>query len=322
LLEIMIDNKNGNVWDVSDLASNVSWKTSQIGKAGSLDFTYIKGGLYQDHAFLINNGDIVRVRKDGLNVFYGYVFKIDSGQDEDVKVTAYDQLRYLMANDTYVFKNVTATEVIKRIAEDFSLKIGEFVDTGYAIPAMVEDGNKLFDIICKALDLTLIATGRNYIIYDDFGQLALRDVTSLTLDFSAGEDGLMTDYQFSRSIDSETYNRIKLVRDNKDTKQRDVYIAQDSGNIAKWGKLQFYGKIDEDLNTAQINERLNQLLLLKNREQKTLRLEEIGNIQVRAGCLIPVFIEALALSQYMLVSECAHNFDGEDHTMSLEMKVF
>jgi hypothetical protein len=150
----------------------------------------------------------------------------------------------------------------------------------------------------------------------------LKNVESLALDFSFGEGGLMTDYQFSRSIDSDTYNLIKLVRDNKETKKRDVYIAQDSNSIARWGRLQLYEKVDEDSNAARINERLNQLLLLKNREQKTLRLEEIGNIRVRAGCLVPLFIEALGLKQYMLVSECAHKFDGDNHTMSLEVKVY
>jgi hypothetical protein len=322
MLEVMIDNKNGNIWDIADLVSNVTWKTSRIGKAGSLDFTFVKGGLYQNEDFHIENGDIVRVRKDGMNVFYGYVFKIDSGQDEDVKVTAYDQLRYLMANDTYTFKGSTAKEIIQSIASDFKLKTGQLDDTSYVIPTMVEDSTKLIDIICKALDLTLISTGRIYVLFDDFGQMALRDVTTMLLDFSFGEGGLMTDYSFSRSIDGETYNQIKLVQVNKETQKRDVYMEYDSNNIDKWGRLQLHQKVDEGLNEAQINERLTQLLKLKNREQKTLSIDEIGNIRVRAGCLAPVFIESLGLSQFMLVEECVHKFDGDDHTMSLEMKVF
>nr|WP_240415664.1 hypothetical protein [Paenibacillus periandrae] len=321
MLEVMIDNKNGNIWDIADLVSNVTWKTSRIGKAGSLDFTFVKGGLYQNEDFHIENGDIVRVRKDGMNVFYGYVFKIDSGQDEDVKVTAYDQLRYLLFNDTLIFSARTATEIVQMIARKYNLKTGQLDESAYVIPTMAEDNTKLMDMICKALDLTLISTGRIYVLFDDFGQVALRDVTTMLLDFSLGEGGLMTDYSFSRSIDNETYNRIELVRAGKDPEDR-VRGLEDPGNIAKWGRLQLHQKVDDGLNEAQINERLSNLLKLKNREQKTLSIEEIGNVRVRAGCLAPVFIESLGLSQFMLVEECVHKFDGDDHTMSLEMKVF
>lgn len=321
MLEVLIDNKNGNVWDISEIAQSVSWKTSRIGKASTLDVTLIRRGIYQDKSFAINNGDIIRVRKDSANIFYGFVFDIGSGKDEEVRVKAYDQLRYLMANDTYVFKNVTATQVIRQIAGDFGLKTGQLADTGYKIPAMVEDGKKLLDIICKALDLTLINSGKNFIFFDDFGQLALRNVTEWKVDFVIGDESLLYDYDYKRSIDDETYNRIKLVQDNKKTKKRDVYIAQDSTNIGQWGRLQFYDKVDENMNQAQINVLLKQLLELKNRERKSLRLQSLGDPRVRAGCYIPVIIEKIGVNQYFLVDECQHKFDGDDHTMTIDLKV-
>lgn len=321
MLEIMIDNKSGTVWDVSEIVAGATWKTSRIGRAGSLDLTMIKGGLYQDKSFVINNGDIIRVQNDNQNIFYGYVFEISSGQEEDVKIKAYDQLRYLMTNDTYVFKNITATEVIKRIADDFGLKTGKLADTGYKIPTMVEDDKKLLDITCRALDKTLIGAGKNFVLFDDFGQLALRNVESMLLDFYLGDASLMTDFDFTRSIDNETYNRIKLVQDNKKTGKREIHITQDSANIAKWGRLQLYQKADEGLNNAQINELMNTLITLKNREQKKLSIDAIGDARVRAGCYVPIIIEELGINQPFLVDECSHKFDGTDHTMSLELKV-
>ena len=43
---------------------------------------------------------------------------------------------------------------MKQIAEDFKLKTGTLANTGYAIPSMIEDGQTLFDIALKAIDLT------------------------------------------------------------------------------------------------------------------------------------------------------------------------
>lgn len=321
MLEVLIDNKDGNVWDVSDLVSDVTWKTSRIGRAGSLDMTMLKGDWYQDKNFTINNGDIIQIRKDNFKMFYGYVFEIDSGQDEDIKIKAYDQIRYLMANDTYVFKNATATQAIQQIARDFELKIGNLTDTGYKIPALVEDNKKLLDIIYKALDLTLIATGRHYVLYDDFGQLTLKYVNDLTIDFAIGDESLMYEYGYKRSIDDDTYNKVKIVQDNKNTGQRDVYIVRDSANIAKWGALQLYQSVDENMNEAQINDQLDALIKLKNRENKKLKINAIGDIRIRAGYYIPIFIEELGVGQYFLINECTHKFEGADHSMTLDLKV-
>lgn len=317
LLEFLLDNKNGNVWDISELVTDVTWKTSRIGKAGSLDFSLLK-----DADLTINTGDIVRVRLDDQKVFYGYVFTPEIGKNEELKVTAYDQIRYLLANDTYVFSNVTATEVLSRIAGDFGLKTGTLIDTKHRIPTMVEDNKKLLDMICKALDYTLIATGKIYVLFDDFGQLTIRDVESMVIDTVIGDDSLMYDYSYKRSIDSETYNRIKLAQDNKESGHRDIYIAQDSASIAKWGRLQLYQTVDKAMDSTQINEMLNQLLKLKNRESKSLKISSLGDIRVRAGCYIPIIIEELGINLRFLVNECTHKGIGDpDHTMTLELKV-
>ncbi|MCW2277728.1 XkdQ/YqbQ family protein [Heliophilum fasciatum] len=320
MLEVLIDNRNGNVWDITDIVDEVAWKTSRIGRPGSLEITFIQGGLYQDAAFTVNSGDIIRFRKDGVNVFYGYVFIVKGGRDEQVKITAYDQLRYLLASDTYVFKGVGAVDVIRRICGDFNLRVGTLDDTGYIIPALVEDGKKLLDIICKVLDLTLIATGKNYVFFDNFGELTLRNAADMLLDFVVGDGSLLCDYEFTRSID-DSYNRIKLVSDNKDTKKREVYIAEDGANMAKWGRLQLYQKINENMNAGQINELLNSLMAVHNREKKTLQVDAMGDPRVRAGCFVPIFIEQLGVGLPFLVDECSHRFSGTDHTMKLELKV-
>lgn len=321
MLEILVDNKNGRVWDVSEIAKDLTWTTTRVGRPASVDFTLIGSGIYQDRAFTVQNGDIVRVRKDGSNVFYGYAFNIKQNRGAEISVKAYDQVRYLLNKDTYVFKNVTTGDVIRRIAGDFNLKVGRIDDTGYRIPFMVEDGQTLLDIIEKANTLTLSATGRFFVFFDDFGALSLRDVRAFEAGFYIGDGSLMTGFEHSRDIDSDTYNRIKLYRDNQKTGKREVYMVQDSANIARWGVLQLYEAVDEEMNAAQINELLNRLTALKNREQRTLKLEAVGDIRVRAGMYLPVVIESLGINQPMMVDEVTHRFAGADHTMSITLKV-
>lgn len=321
MYEVLLDDKNGNVWDITNIVTGITWKTSRIGSPGSLDFTLIKGSAYQDVSFKVNNGDIVRFRYNDQNVFYGYVFSIDGGRDESVRIKCYDQIRYLLNKDTYVFAQVTAADVIQRIADDFNLKTGQIAGTSYVIPTMVEDNQTLLDIIDKALIYTLQNTGVNYVLYDDFGTLALRNVEDLLVDFIIGENSLMTNYIMKSSIDQDTYNKVKLYKDNKDTGKRDVYIAQDSSNMAKWGTLQLTQSVDEDKNEAQINALLNSLISIKNRETKSLQVEAMGAAQVRAGCYVPITISEYDISQPFLVDAATHRFDGNDYMMTLELKV-
>jgi hypothetical protein len=234
MLEILIDNKNGNVWNVSSIAKDLTWTTTRVGRPASLEFTLIGSAIFQEKAFGVNNGDIVRVRLKDANVFYGYVFSVDRNQNAEWSVKAYDQVRYLLNKETYVFKNCTTGDVIRKIAADFGLKVGRIDDTGYRIPSMVEDGQTLLDIIEKANTLTMASTGRFFVFYDDFGELSLRDVTRFVPEFYIGDKSLMTEYDYSLDIDSNTYNRIKLYRNNQETGKREVFMAQDSANIARW----------------------------------------------------------------------------------------
>lgn len=321
MYEVLLDNKNGNVWDISGIVSDITWKTSRIGSPGSLDITMIKGGIYQDVSFQVNNGDIIRFRYNNQNVFYGYVFSVDGGRDEAVRIKCYDQIRYLMNKDTYVFSQVTAADIIRRIADDFNLRTGQIASTGYTIPTMVEDNQTLLDIIDKALVYTLSNTGRIFVLYDDFGSLTLRDAEDMLLDFVIGDNSLMTNYVMKSSIDEDTYNKVKLYKDNKETGKRDVYIAQDRANMEKWGTLQLTQSVDEDKNEGQIKALLNQLISLKNRETRSLQIEAIGDVRVRAGCYVPIVIGEYGINQPFLVNTATHRFNGDDYTISIELKV-
>lgn len=318
MLEIIIDNRDGTMWDISGIVSDVTYKSSRIGKASSVDLTFLRNGIYQENVFAYNLGDIIRIKKDGVNMFFGYIFTIDSGRDEDVRITAYDQLRYLMAKDGKVFEGVKVGDIISRLAAEFKLKVGILEDTGYILPPKTEDDTTLMDMICNALTATLIATNRNYVFFDDFGELTLKNITNMAVDISLGDSSLMFDYQQKRSID-DSYNRVKIAQDNKEAGNRKVFIAQDSGNIAKWGLLQYFQIADEKLNEAQINESLNNLIKAKNRESKKFRVEAIGDVRVRAGSFISVNVAELGVDQYYMVDECTHKFEGVDHMMTLDL---
>lgn len=321
-IELLLDNKNGNVFDISELVTDVTWKTKRRGKPSSLEFNAMEGPN-----ITINNGDIISFKVDKNPVFYGYVFDNGGSKEPVTKITAYDQIRYLLFNDTYVFINKKSSEIITQIANDVGLRLGSIEDTGYVIPNLLEDDKKLLDIMYSSLEKTLLSNGSTYTLYDDFGSLYLKNINNMKQLVVISDDNNLGDYDWKNSIDNDTYNRIKLVRDNKDTKQREVYITQDSNNIAKWGRLQYYQKVDENMNKAQIEQMINATLKLKNRESKTLKIKDVvstdiaSDLKLRAGTGVFVDIKKKGISQYYLIEGATHKFEKSNLVMNFDLKV-
>ena len=53
-----------------------------------------------------------------------------------------------------------------------------------------------------------------YCLYDDFGKLTLKNIESMKLDLLVDSE-TAENYDYTSSIDSNTYNKVKLFYDNK-----------------------------------------------------------------------------------------------------------
>ncbi|OMD26446.1 hypothetical protein BJP48_22690 [Paenibacillus odorifer] len=319
-MELLVKNKEGNIWDISGIVSDISWKTARSGKPSTLELTLVDNGIYQLPKFGISNGDIIQFSKDNVDVFYGFVFSIDTGSDQEIKLTAYDQIRYLLGNGSYVLQDVTASDVIKKITTDYGLKTGVLEETEYRIPSLIEDDKKLLDIIMGAIGSELQYKGRLMAFYDDFGKLTLRKPDSMLLNLVLGAGHYLYDYSLKKSIDDDTYNTIFLYKDNEASGKRDFYPVSDKDNVKRWGILHLYQKADDKANAAQIQEKANNLLKMHNREKLSLSVQAIGDMRVRAGNFIYVLLDEFE-TQLFLVDQCSHKISGGEHTMSLDIKV-
>ena len=292
----------------------ITWQTDRYGSPGELNFTVIR-----DSVLKIGSGDAVRLTVDGTGIFYGFVFQMAPKKGGTMEIKAYDQLRYFKNKDTYVYENKTAGELLQMLCADFNLNTGQIEDTGYKIESRVEDGQTLFDIMQNALDITLLNTGQMYVMFDDFGALALRNISGMAYNLLICEN-TAEDYKYTVSIDGETYNQIKLVFDNEETGKRDVYMTKHTGNINKWGILQYYDTLQKGENGAA---KAEALLSLYNKETRNLSISNaFGDVNIRAGRMIVAMLDLsdMQLSNLMLVEKCKHTFQENVHFMDLTLR--
>lgn len=322
-IELIVQNsETGVIYDISNIAGTINLGTKLLdSQPGKLTFILKKDGVAK-----ITEGSIVSLKVNTDEMFFGYVFTIKKSKAKTYNVTCYNQMYYLKNKDVYVFGPSTASDRFAKICQDKQLKYKVEIPSTYVLPASVEDDKTLFSMISDGIDKTLAYTGNWFTIYDNFGELTFTTINSLKTLLFIGDASLLNDYDFSRSIEQDTYNQVKLVKDNTETAKREVYIVKDSSTIARWGLLQYFEKVDESANSAQITQKAEALLKLKNRNTKSLSLSCVGSTSVFAGVGVVVGIqdlveEGVPLNSYYIVSSCEHSFNNNAHTMKLELKV-
>ena len=305
---------NRGAWYEPAVCEGMTLETCRSGSPGTLTWE-----MYTNH--VIDPGDIVELRDwDSWKLFRGFVFTTQHGKDGKIKVTAYDQLRYLKNKDTIIYENWKADKLIRRIANGMDLTCGDLPDTGYTMKTYNGDNKTYFDIIGDALDAVLIEQNELYILYDDFGKLVLKDAYDMRVPILL-DDGSAEDYSIQSSIDGETYNQIKLVYTDSTKSSRDVYIAKDSNSINKWGVLQYYDTTTNDASNAV--SKVNDLLKLYNAVRRNVTIKGIkGDNRVRGGSSVYVKMSMGEVMQngWMMVDKSTHKWSNNVHLMDLSLE--
>lgn len=320
MYKLFVNSKNQNKrYDISEITDSVSISFVRTGTATKMEFT-----VFKDDIVVYHEGDCVEFFDNNIPVFKGYVFTKTINEKNEIKTTAYDQLRYLKAKQSYSFNGESLKDIITTIANQFKLQVGEIEDAAYTTPYYYHEDESLFDIITYHIEKAKLMLNTEINFFDDFGKLTVKRADSMISKYVIGKESFTTGYEYKTDIDSDTYNVIKLVQPNKVTKTADVYEAQSEENIRKWGMLQYYEVMNENLNAAQIIDYLNLVFNYSNKVFRTLNMEAVGIPGLRGGNTIFIDIPTIGdinLKKSLLIDSVTHKYSSSEHTMSLEMVV-
>lgn len=279
--------------------------------AARFSFSVLKDGKVS-----FNQGDAVSVKYDGEIIFYGYVFSKSRDKNEIINVVAYDQMRYLKNKRSYTRGNMRLDEIVRKIASDNALTLGDIDKTSAVLPSVAADNVSLLDVIVKACKDTRKLSGEKCILYDSGGYLNLKNEDSLNagvmIDSSQTENYVYTD-----TIDNNVYNMISLYNDTKKLNLREIVTVSDKESMEKWGTLILSKKATDITNAYSEAENL---LAEYNRVQREIILRGItGNVLYAPGVSLYVKMAMgdLNIDGYVRCKKAVHIFGKNLYTADL-----
>ncbi len=315
------DNTTMKGYEVHELVTGtITCENALFDSVGKLEFELVK-----TEDLKLANGNKVEMYVDDQIFFVGYIFKFSTTNKGTIKVTSYNQLRYLKYKDTMITDICTASELFVQLCQKWKIKYMVIHPSNYKMGATTYQNKSLYEMLTDAIDKTLVNEGKWYGLIEYRGTLQFADLEQLATNVVIGDGSLASGYEYECSIDDDTYNIINLGKDDSTTGSRKRYVIYDSDSINKWGMLQYHEIVDENMNEAQIKQRAEMLMKVKNRETKTLKVSCMGNIYLDVGKGVMVKIKDLeeqgVNGKVYLITESQHKFSGGTHTMDLTLQL-
>lgn len=306
------NNLTGEVWDLAPVVKSFNLSSKRSGTPTKLEVELLSGLEFPD-------GSRLALTAGSHKLFYGYLFRVRRSKNGRHTLTFFDQKKYLLRTESYVFQNSTLANVITSIAKDYELKVGKLVGPSVKMPTVLKEEKTALDIIEESIDQVFVQTGELTVFWDDYGELRLDYPRNLAILTILGEGSIVADFEYERSIE-DSANIVKLLHEDGTSGKRTMYHFRDSNNIKKWGKLQYFKVVDENLNAAQINSMGLMMIELKNKPKETIKLSmSVGDFDFEAGRSAYVDLPDIKVKGWFLLEAVDHKVTASSHTMEIEL---
>ncbi len=254
---------------------------------------------------------------NGTKMFSGIITSYTRNSMTEFEYTAYDYGFYLNKSEAQIqFNNdISTSSAIQKLCSENGVTVGSICD----IPTKVNkiyQGNTISDII---KDLLKMAEAEQKVHYRmEVRGAALYIERYQDLYVQAEVVNLIGDFSSSYSIE-DMANRIVIVS-SSEKNQQIIAEKSDSSSIATYGQITKIEKVD-DKKQSQAAEIAANKLLDKNSVKKSFSVTLLGSDAVRSGRMMIFDQPEIKLSGAFLVRNCTHDFNGNKHTMKLELEV-
>lgn len=251
-------------------------------------------------------------------LFRGVLFADSINTGGQMTLTAYDENIYLTKNkDTKIFRNQTASNIVKRLCNEFSIPFGEVQDTGYVIPKLVFRDKTLFEMMVMALTESQKQNGQAFFLTSHEGKLQLLARKEQKVKWVLENGANLLSASYSQSIEN-TRTQVKVV--GADSKKKELTATAKDGELMnRFGVMQHLEKPEQNMTKSQMEQRAKQLLKDLATIDDEAQLECLGIPDVVSGSAVYVKEAMTGIIGGYYVSADDHRFERGSHSMSLTL---
>src|SRR5690625_1490647 len=303
--------------DVTDIVESVTWAGDIAQAYRSLTVNTINTADGRNRRIDFRNGDYIRFSNHGEELFRGRIFSTDIDSEGYEILTVYDpNVFFTKSQTTQTFRNRKASQIVRRLARDFGVAIGDIEDTGFVIPKLVAEQDSLYDVIVRALTITENQNGRRFKLGSRGGNLYLQERKGqVTRDVLESGVNIMS-ANYIQSIE-DLRNRL-VMTGGSDGQYREVRINDDL--VEMYGMMQ---AVEEYSGNSVSRSEVKQAADRKFRELSAIDDEAsvsgLGIDSVTAGSAIYVVEKMTGIIGGYYVSADTHTYTGGIHEMSLTL---
>ncbi|MBD2867737.1 XkdQ/YqbQ family protein [Paenibacillus arenilitoris] len=273
----------------------------------------------RDRLIAIEKGSELRLLVDEKKeLFRGVIFSDSINAGGQMTVTAYDENIYLTKNkDTKIFRNQTASDIVKRLCNEFSLPIGEIHDTGFVIPKLIFRDKTLYEMMVMSLTVSEKQNGKRFFVASKEGKLQLLARKEQEAKWVLENGVNLLDASYSQSIE-ELRTQIKVAGGDSKKKEQTA-SAKDQELIKRFGVMQHLEKPEQDMTKSQMEQLAKQLLKDMGTIDDEALIECLGIDEVVSGSAVYVKESVTGIVGGYYVSSDEHTFEQGSHRMSLTL---
>ncbi len=318
--------KDKNVYDITDIAGNISWSDNVDTLGMQLDFSVGFSSERYFTKFIIECGDIVLLKNE-CEIFRGIIINKNYNSMFEQSFTAFDFCFYLnKSKPIKQFNKINAAAAIKQLCDDSNIEIGSIPPMKVSVKHIYYD-KSVSEIIEDILQQEMNETGKKYLkeirenkfyIFERYSQI-VTGMFKPAINI-AEFDIINAISNPNRTLSIEEMKNSILIISGGEKSVRVLGKAKDDISISKYGLLQEVETIDEKDKSKAKNIAEKKLKEL-NKVAETASIELLGADNIRAGRVIFVKEDYTGLNGDYLIKSCSHTLSDGMHTMSVELEV-
>ncbi|WP_127529243.1 XkdQ/YqbQ family protein [Paenibacillus kobensis] len=315
---VIYGDKDRGPYELNPVVKTVKWSgdIQQAARKLVVELANTRNG--KERFLQFDKGAELSLLSDGKELFRGIIFADEIDAGGQMSLTAYDENIYLTKNkDTQIFRNQSASSIVKRLCNQYAIPMGQIDDTGFIIPKLIYRDKTLYEMMITSLTVSEKQNGKRFYIVSREGKLHLLARKDQEVRWVLENGSNILSASYSQSIE-DMRTQVKVIGGDPEKKAVSA-SAKDPELTRLYGTMQHLEKPEQDMTPS----RMEQLAKQRLKDLATIgdeaRLECLGIADVTSGSAIYVSESMTGIRGGYYVSADEHAFEGGSHRMSLTL---